>query len=471
MTGSLALQDSTVWPALSETLAPWLVHQRWFGGKARTLQQVQVADAAQVDEQLWSVLADVAFADGHRERYHMPLVASEQGSLELGGHQLADALLVDEAAASLCRLALSDHTVDTVAGGVLHGRPVPAAQPDPSALGPPRRLGVEQSNSSVVFGEALFCKVFRRVETGTNPDVELTRALTTHGFAHVPAQVGALTYAHAGERSDLAVVSEFLPTAREGWSLASAEATRIRDGSEPDPGFRAAIGRLGGITGVLHRALADACGRHPLTREDRDGLLAEVRGDVHTVLAAAADRAPEASRPLQARRDELLARLDALARADDLGAAIRIHGDLHLGQVLHDEQRGWQILDFEGEPVRSLEHRRRPASPLRDVAGMLRSFDYAAGHAEVTAAGALGPWRDGLRSAYLTGYHDAVADTGLLPRDAGVGAELLALLELQKAVYELGYELANRPHWVPIPVGGILRILDEVVATPGRHDT
>ena len=189
-----------------------------------------------------------------------------------------------------------------------------------------------------------------------------------------------------------------------------------------------------------------------------------MRAQADEVFATAERRAPDAAGTVLRRRDDVIARLDRLSDEKATGPLTRIHGDLHLGQVLLDAGDRWQLLDFEGEPAKPLEERRALNAPLRDVAGMLRSFDYAAASgsggdlAHVPEAAA--QWRDIARSRFLDAYLEAAAGTEVLPdNDASVVAQLEAF-ELDKAIYELGYELANRPTWIPIPVGGITRVLD-----------
>jgi maltokinase len=175
------------------------------------------------------------------------------------------------------------------------------------------------------------------------------------------------------------------------------------------------------------------------------------------VLDLAARRAPEQAAPCSPHASRITDELTCLAELTDAGLLVRTHGDLHLGQVLLDPDRGWQLLDFEGEPARPLSQRVHRQTPLRDVAGVVRSFDYAAASAQLDPSPELAAWRDGLRARSWTGYREVAEPAGIVP--AAAWDRLLAAFELDKALYELGYELENRPDWVAIPVMGILRVI------------
>ena len=277
-----------------------------------------------------------------------------------------------------------------------------------------RPAGAEQSNTSLVFDDRVILKVFRRLAHGPNPDVEVTTALDAVGFNHVPEPVAVWRQ----DGVDLAIVQEYLFGGSEGWALAL---TSLRDlyGGGGDPSesggdFAGDAERLGTTTARLHLALAEAFGVTP-------GV-----DDPHL---------------------------------------IRVHGDYHLGQVMRTDL-GWFILDFEGEPARPLEERRRPASPYKDVAGMLRSFDYAAqvtllerGETEPTGLiEAAAAWEQRNRNAFLAGYDATKGIDELLPADPGVRSSRLRFYELEKARYELAYERAHRPDWEEIPRAAIARL-------------
>ncbi len=465
---------------LAAAMAPWLPSRRWFQGKARDTAGVEILDHATIDlpgdGQVLVAVVGVAYADGGHDRYLVPLVASPDGELAAGQHRWADALDDADAVRALARLATEESTVSTAQGGVLAGRPVTGERP-PDDAGV-RRLGVEQTNSSVVLGDAWILKVLRRLEAGPHPDVEVTAALTAAGFAHVPAQHGSWVLRQSdGSETALSVLADFLAGAHEGWDLATAETRRLAAGEEvSEDELLASFDPLGEAVAGLHNTLSDAMGWRDATREDAAAWSQAMLDQLDGVLALAGQRAPELTADVRGVADELRAAFHELGGLADAGRVTRIHGDLHLGQVLRETDGTWKLLDFEGEPARPLEERGAPSSPLRDVAGMLRSFDYAAAAATGAGAGsepALGAdpgggttspgdpvvdqWRDTARRRFLAGYIRHAG--GLLP-GARASEALLAAFELDKAVYELGYELANRPAWVSIPVGGILRTLD-----------
>ena len=462
------------WPALAAALSGWVPSQRWFAGKARTVARLQVADAVVLrtaDAEVLDVFADVTFDDGHAERYHVPL--ADDPDVDAAGRvarlpqlALADATASTAAAAALAALTCTSASATTVAGATVTGEPLTTPSPRP---GPPRRLAAEQSNTSVVYGDALICKLFRKLEVGENPDVEITRALTRRGFKSAPAQHGALVRRENGTVTALAVLTDFVAGGREGWDLATREVARLAaspvDCAQADPWLLERVGDLGTTVADLHATLRDAFGGRDAGPEDLRRQADEMRAQVVRVLDTAAARAPAAAATLLDRREDLLARCDQLVHDESSGLLCRAHGDLHLGQALLDPQDRWQLLDFEGEPARPLSERRALQPPLRDVAGMLRSFDYTAAFASPPddrsrVPDAAAAWRDEARRLFLDSYLRRAADHRLLPPAAGGLRRQLDAFELDKAVYELGYELANRPNWAPIPVGGILRVLD-----------
>jgi maltokinase len=415
---------------LLASIGPWLRRQRWFAGKAREVASVALRDVVRLDRELLDLVVDVAYADGGTEQYQVPLLVD--------GPAFSDALSDAGACRVLASLCLRAEHRPTSDEGELIGNPVaPAAVPD----GPVRMLGVEQSNSSVVFGERMILKLFRKLEPGTNPDVELTRALTEAGFAHVPAQRGSVDLV-AGDQPPrtLAVLSDFLDNAQEGWALATTDPDRLL----------ADLDELGSAVGRMHAILEDRFASRAATPRDVASWGQGMLSQLDAVLATAAARDPDRTAQILDRANDIRVRLRAGLEVRDPGIIQRIHGDLHLGQVLLDPELGWQLLDFEGEPARSLAERREPSSPLRDVAGMLRSFEYAAA----------GPWVDLARDRFIGGYRPVAAEARVLPDDPASESALLAAFELDKAIYELGYELANRPTWVDVPVRGILRLLD-----------
>jgi maltokinase len=332
-----------------------------------------------------------------------------------------------------------------------------------------RPLGGEQSNSSLVYDDRLILKLFRRLSTGPNPDVEVTEALAQTGFGHIALPL--VHWRHNGR--DLAFGQQYLAGGSDGWALAL---TSLRDlygdvGPEhaSDPAlsggdFAAEAARLGQMTADMHLAMAEAFGTSATALADDWHLL------IYSIEARLGRLGPELSgsaKPL----------VDRLADVRDPGPAVRVHGDYHLGQVMRTDS-GWFVLDFEGEPDRPLEERQRPTSALKDVAGMLRSLQYASHfalreRAEGDAAG-LGPvaqaWEDRNSAAFVQGYYETKGVDDLLPSDPGDREAVRLAFVLDKALYELGYEEAYRPDWVPIPLAALRRLLsapiEELLAGP-----
>jgi maltokinase len=453
--------------ALAGALTTWLPQQRWFGGKARDVTGVTVADVLGSDDAAESLLlafVDVTYGDGGTDRYQLPLVALGEGAgmpaqgqlvAEIAGVPLVDAMGDSAACLALAAMSLRDGAQRTHGGAVVRGEPLAGARG--RTFSRVRRLGVEQSNTSVVLDDEVILKVFRRLEPGLNPDVELTRVLTESGFDHVPPQAGALRLDSHGGATYLTVVSTFAGKAREGWALAVAEAEAVRDGSAGAGELTERIGELGRVVAEMHEVLRDRLGDEDATADHVRGWVADMHRQAERVLDLAQRRAPQQTAPLLDARGAIFAELGRLAGVEDPGRLVRTHGDLHLGQVLLDPEHGWQLLDFEGEPARPLSERLHRQTPLRDVAGVVRSFDYAAASAQLDPSPALAAWRDGLRQAFLAGYRTVAESAGLVPPAAW--DPLLAAFELDKALYELGYELENRPDWVAIPVMGILRVI------------
>ncbi len=327
-----------------------------------------------------------------------------------------------------------------------HAGPVPA----PHALGAPRVLPGEQSNTSVILpgagpdGSTAMLKVFRGLSDGANPDVDVPRALAAAGWSHVPrplAWLGAEWPDGDGtSRGHLGVLSAFVPGATDGFELACDMA---RSGAS----FGALADELGHVVGQMHRALAAALPT-PGPEDPVPGHDGRSAGAVADALAARLTWALEAVPELE----QHAAAVEALAERTRLLAEVpprqRVHGDLHLGQVLRGDGT-WYVLDFEGEPLVPVARRTRPDLALRDAAGMLRSFDYAA-----AVGGAPHAWTEVARTAFLAGY--SAETTGL---DPGARAHLLRVLELDKALYEAVYEARNRPAWLPIPLRAVERLV------------
>ncbi len=316
-----------------------------------------------------------------------------------------------------------------------------------------RVLHVEQSNTSIIYDEKLFLKLFRQLSAGGNPDIEVTTALAAAGFTGVAAPLGVWQE----DDFDLAVVNEFLAGGSEGFALALNSLRDLYDRREaPETcggDFAPEARRLGIITARLHLAMAEAFGA---TDPDASAWAVDMVGQLERLGDVGVDTG--GARAVYER----------LAAAPDVGRAIRIHGDYHLGQVMRTDA-GWYVLDFEGEPNRPVEERRRPSSPLRDVAGMVRSFHYATAVAirdrgdevvDEELAELAQAWEARNSFAFREGYRAVEGIDALLPSDP-VACDLVeAAFELDKAIYEVGYELSHRPDWVAIPRAAVDRLLE-----------
>jgi trehalose synthase-fused probable maltokinase len=452
-----------------EALAAWLVERRWFGSKAREVSHVAVIDMPLLDAEpppLRIALVEVSFGTGTHEIYQVP-VAVDSGELpeeariaatDDGEHAVYDLLAERRDPKRLLGLIDAGGQVASADGRVVFEW-IAGAPPVPEGA-EARPISSEQSNSSVVFGENAILKVYRRVEAGVNPELELLRFLGARGFPHVPRLLGWYEYEGRPADATLGIVQEFVPDGRDGWEL-------VLDGLAGDPdSLLESLRALGRTVGAMHTALGSDPTDPTFAPEERGNeSLALFTASLDEGIERAFLDLPEDERlePIAHRGEELRDQLRGLAGIGGAGMAIRVHGDLHLGQALLSD-RGWTILDFEGEPARPLPERRTKASPLRDVAGLLRSLAYAPLAARLKR-GAAPPddWELRARQDFLDGYLDAI-DPTLLPATRREVDQLLAIYELEKAVYELNYELNNRPDWVGIPVAGITRLLEVEVA-------
>ncbi len=320
-----------------------------------------------------------------------------------------------------------------------------------------RSLGVEQSNSSVVLDELYVLKLFRRLEAGPNPELEILRVLGAQGFANAPRLEGALETPGPPLQTALASVTALVPAAGGGWEL-------TLDSLADDPSWLPdRAWRLGEVTAGLHAALSDnevdpAFAPEEPSAEALGLLTAAIDEEISTTFATLPEN--DALGAVAHRAEDLRDLVQEISATGPAGLAIRTHGDYHLGQVLWANAGDWVVIDFEGEPARSLPERRRKRSPLRDLAGMTRSFAYAS-DASVLLKGVEPPagWLEACRDGFLEGYL-SVADERFLPPSRTGFDRLLALFELEKLVYELRYEARNRPEWASIPLVGLLRLLE-----------
>ncbi|MFJ9820855.1 maltokinase [Streptomyces sp. NPDC101151] len=429
--------------SLSGLLREWLPMQRWFAGKDRPVTDLSLLSMSELFPGCLHLLVHASHAPvptlggtpppgdcyqlflGLREHLAPRLERAYIGRVEEGpfaGLAVYDALQDPRSAHLLLERLRQPGTT-----GPLRFEATPAVHL-PGGL-PPRLLDAEQSNSSIVYGDAYILKLFRRIQPGVNPDLEVPGALAAQGCTRVPAPVAWFSTT-APRPATLGVLQPFLPDATDGWTLALGALATGDD-------FTAEARELGRAMAEVHLALAEA---FPPAGPGENGCMAEA-------MSARLDAATHAVPALRPFVPGLRAAFGALATCDTGPPAQRIHGDLHLGQVLQ-AGRDWFVIDFEGEPSRPLDERRAPQSPVRDVAGMLRSFDYAARQRR--------PWRPEwarrCREAFCAGY---AARAGWDPRKKHA---LLRAHETDRAVYEVLYEARHRPDWLPVPMAAIKRL-------------
>ncbi|QXJ20328.1 aminoglycoside phosphotransferase [Actinomadura graeca] len=470
---------------LTRDLAEWLPRQRWFGGKDGPIDHLTIGTTTQLltgDPALHHLVLDVhqnTTTDHYQlllgTRHHLPdrLRHAEIGAPPEDGADGADgtrARLYDAVYdADLTRTLLDGLAAEASVGPLRFRRAGGAGiRTDLTSL----PITTEQSNTSLLFGDDYICKLFRRLSSGVNLDLEVNLALTRAGCAHVPAVLGWIELEPRdggdGEPVTLGLLSDYLRTGANGWSLAIASVRdwyahtmppgedewAELDASAAGGDFAAEAGRLGAATAEVHRALADAFGVTTVPADEVRAMAARMNAELTAACRAVPPLAPHAKALTGAF-------VDLAAQAAPLPVQ-RVHGDYHLGQVLRTES-GWTLLDFEGEPARPPAERRALAHPLRDVAGMLRSFEYAARFL-VTKAGAVPAesgrsletrahaWAARNRAAFCRGYASAGG------ADPAAHASLLRAFEFEKAVYEVRYEARNRPSWLPVPLRSLAHL-------------
>ncbi|GHF20210.1 maltokinase N-terminal cap-like domain-containing protein [Streptomyces fumanus] len=454
-----ATRTLTTPPGLLASLDPllreWLPRQRWFAGKGRPVTGFSLVAAT-----------ELLPADARLGLYHLVVRAHQQlapvpGAPERPGDCYQLLIGVREALPPRLAPALVGH----VTQGPLAGRTVYDALYDtrPAEIllealrtrarvgglrfdrAPdqeirdglvPRLMTAEQSNSSVVYGDTFILKLLRRIVPGVNPDLELPLALAREGCPRVPAPTAWMTTELSGEPWVLGVLQPYVQGAADGWELALRELAKGED-------FTAEARALGRATAEVHTALARALPTVTLGH----GPLAQLVAGMTERLEEAVHAVP-ALLPYASGLRSAYTALGDLAAEGRTWTAQRVHGDLHLGQCLRSPSGQWSLIDFEGEPARPMAERRLPQPPVRDIAGMLRSFDYAAHSADPPAPG----WAAACRAAYCTGYAEV---SGTDPRTDPV---LLRAYETDKAVYEVVYEARHRPDWLPVPMSAVRRL-------------
>jgi trehalose synthase-fused probable maltokinase len=515
--------------ALVPAIPEFLLHRRWFGGKSRSIRNIAIRDLVRFEAdavEAFLVFVNVHYASGPEETYTLPLLFKTTDSPLPEQAPSLTIQLSEESEPMVLYDAMSDEKfLDALFDVIAHGQsfvgthgkinadPTTALpriwEPQQGRL-PPVALKVEQSNSSVVYGKKLVLKLFRRLEQGTNPDLEIGLFLTEKTkFRNVPAVAGHMEYLNDdGEASSVGILQAYVPNQGDAWQFTlnalNLYYEQAKQASLPldqvptvnslvlsenpiSPQAKRRIGSyldsaalLGRRTAELHLALASASedpdfSPAPFSEADQRefsrsalGLLSRTFGLLRQKQHTLSDNMRPKVQCVLDLEKAAESQFDSLGKLKLTANRARIHGDYHLGQVLFTGD-DFVIIDFEGEPARSLAERRAKRSPLQDVAGMLRSFHYAAYApilSERNSAEALQKldawarfWHLWVSATFLRTYLDVSGDTPSIPRDRSEMETLLAAYLLDKAVYELGYELNNRPLWVAIPLQGILNLL------------
>jgi maltokinase len=446
-----------------DALGQWIEQQRWYGSKSRHVSAIEIEESVELADRLPLLLAVVQtrFASGSHELYQLPItflpgVATTAAIQTLDQWTAVDSVSQPALVRSLLRGMDAELELETEEGVFRFHRVEGAGPLLPDA--PARPVGVEQSNSSIVFGDETVLKVFRKLEPGINPELELLQFLTRQGFANIAPLLGWYEYDGRSFAATLGVAQRFFPDATGGWELALDQLATDSEGLLEE------LGGLGRLTAELHNALASDANDPAFSPEEPSAeslslLTATIDEDIERIFVRLPD--DERVAAIAGRGQDVRERIAARTQVGLGGRLIRTHGDFHLGQTLH---RGgganWLIIDFEGEPARPLFERRQKRSPLRDVASMLRSFAYVTSALEILRGqSAPADFEDRARRTFLEHYFSSI-DPALLPPGETAVINLLSIFELEKAIYELQYELDNRPDWLPIPVAGIARLLE-----------
>lgn len=477
---------ATLRDLVRDVVPQWLETRRWFADKGRCIASVHVLDlyTEDVGEALLALaVIGVAFSDDGNAQYFLPLAMTAVPE---------NAVVIAGASPNPSELVLVDATEMPWFGGWLlaamgngdasaKGAWVFEAAPDAAPLLARAQnkkgtlMRAEQSNSSLRFGEVLIVKLFRRLQPGLNPDEEALRGLATEHFSRVPSFAGSASWKSINGTYPIALAQGYIPNQGDGWSWTLE---RLAGGTPSETGDQAwsfeAEARLGVRTAELHLALSrvNDVDFTPIVagEEFADKEQKRTRASLELVVHLLLDRKKELAEPLKSSLPEILDQVRNLsARTDGFQDCfgyplIRVHGDYHLGQTLRTVDDDWTIIDFEGEPTRPISERRQRTSPLKDVAGMLRSYAYARGVAERAASVDGRPtqgfdtWERGARDAFLNGYRKTLRSEGatLVPTDDDAFRRALLAWELDKALYEIVYEVRNRPDWLHVPLRALL---------------
>jgi maltose alpha-D-glucosyltransferase / alpha-amylase len=518
---------------LERVLLAWMVARRWFRGKARRRRSAKITDVVRItgrEDSVVMTFVRVEYVDGAVETYVIPLACVEDEEAWQIDHDNPGAAIArvafdgdGEHTGLLCDAAvlprLGTGLLDIMAGsrrmrgqhGQLRGSGSRGLRSRRRELAEARLLELEQSNTNLVFGEQFLLKLLRVIEPGIHPEEEMGRFLTDRArFTQIPRLRGSLQYEAGKQTSTVAILQEFVPSDGDAWrltcGLVGQSYDRILETSpgeiepprpssplgfrvgQPIPGeglellgpFLSLVEQLGRRVGEMHLALtlgpddpAFAC--EPFSVLHQRSLYQSARGLLGRTWEMLERALPDLPEPVRdeakwalAQRKNINARLRRIHHEKLNAMRIRCHGDLHLGQLLHTGG-DFVIIDFEGEPARTLAERRFKRSPLRDVAGMLRSFHYAAmaelgeGQRRPEDAALLLPWAEAwvawASTVFVEAWLAVTRGADLIPDDAQGRAVLLDFYLLEKCIYEVGYELGNRPSWLPIPIGGLRSLL------------
>jgi trehalose synthase-fused probable maltokinase len=480
--------------ALVKALPAYVAARRWFRSKSSGAGEVRIVDTLPLTDRCAIAILEIApevaskgAGPDRRELYTLPLSAMDGEVSEAlailrlkSGAILCDALADPQALSAILQGFAAGLEIrgerSTLSWGTVR---VPFDAGAPGALSP-HPLGVEQSNSSILYGGRYMLKLLRLLDAGESADLEMSRFLGAAGYANAPRLEGSIRWSpDGGTAATLAILQAFVPNQGGAWERTLERLNQLLTEHPEPPGPSAAavlaphVARarlLGQRTAELHRALGRATGDpafdpEPLTQADQQALAESASGMLDRGLSLLRERSAKGAHPswpLWA--GEIVGRLRAFGQTAVGGMRTRVHGDLHLGQVLEGGD-DVMLIDFEGEPARPLSERRAKRSPLVDVAGMLRSFHYAATTAlrgpdsRPWASAWMNAWHRAVGDGFRAEYFERLAGTTLLPSDRAGRDRALDFFLLEKCLYELLYELDNRPDWVAVPLAGLKQLV------------